>query len=210
MNNIIGGDFLKFDKINIIVEKLGYIEIFSYDGYILGFRDRNNSEFISFCPITVNSENIDVLDVYFEFIDDCCANNADGIYPSNYRTYPTNYRIVFDRYCKDYDDLCSSEVIDLMKLMPDDNAYVEIEDSFRLSEHVFALMRQVSCLDKDISFDFSNNLVLSLDEDNYIDVQIDCCNQHSFISNSTTEEMDDVVSIFKHFFEMLDKNLNRK
>lgn len=204
---------MKFDKINIIVEKLGYIEIFSYDGYILGFRDRNNSEFISFCPITVNSENIDVLDVYFEFIDDCCANNADGIYPSNYRTYPTNYRIVFDRYCKDYDDLCSSEVIDLMKLMPDDNAYVEIEDSFILGEYVFSLIRQVSWLDKDISYDFFDNskyitYVLRLDEDNYIEVQIGCFDQYSFTFNSTTEKMDDVVEIFKHFFEMLDKNFS--
>lgn len=192
---------MKFDKIDITVEKLGDITIFSYDGYILGFRDWNSSEYISFCPITVNNENIDILDVYLEFIDTCCANNSDGIYPSD-------YRVCFNYYLKDYYDLCSSEVIDLIKSMPDDNAYVELGDSFILGEYVFALMRQVSCLDKDISFDFSNNLVLSLDEDNYIEVQIDCCNQHSFISNSTTKRMDDVVNVFKHFFEMLDKNLN--
>lgn len=201
---------MKFDEINIVVEKLGDITIFSYDGYILGFKDWNSSEYISFCPITVNSENIDILDVYLEFIDTCCANSLDGLYPSNYRTYPSDYRVCFNHYLKDYYDLCSSEVIDLIKSMPDDNAYVELGDSFILGEHVFALMRQVSCLDKDISFDFSNNLVLSLDEDNYIEVQIDCCNQYSFISNSTTKRMDDVVGIFKHFFEMLDKNLNVK
>lgn len=198
---------MKFNKFDVTVERLGGIEIFSYDGYILGFRDWNNSEFISFCPITVNSENIDVLDVYFEFIDDCCANNADGTYPSNYRTYPTNYRIVFDHYCKDYDDLCSSEVIDLMKLMPDDNAYVEIKDSFRLSEHLSSLVSQVLRLDKDFSYNCSHNS-LCLDEDNYIKIQINCFDQYSFIFNSTTEKMDDVVEIFKHFFEMLDKNLN--
>ena len=157
---------MKFNKFDVTVEKLGGIEIFSYDGYILGFRDWNSSEFISFCPITVNSENIDILDVYLEFIDTCCANNDDGVYPSNYRAY-------FDYYNKDYDDLCSSEVVDLMKLMPNVDVYVELKDSFRLSEHLSSLVSQVLRLDKDFSYDCSHNS-LCLDEDNYIKIQINC------------------------------------
>lgn len=204
---------MKFDKINIIVEKLGDITIFSYDGYILGFSDWNSSEYISFCPITVNSENIDILDVYLEFIDTCCANSLDGLYPSNYRTYPSDYRVCFNHYCKNYDCLCSSEVTDLMKLMPDDDVYVEFGYSFILGEFVFSLIRQVSWLDKDISYDFFDNskyitYVLRLDEDNYVKVQIGCFDRYSFTFNSTTEKMDDVVNIFKHFFEMLDKNFS--
>lgn len=48
---------MKLDKFNINIEKIGDIEIFSHNGYMLGFRDRKDENSISFAPIVINKKD---------------------------------------------------------------------------------------------------------------------------------------------------------
>ena len=48
---------MKLDKFNINIEKIGDIEIFSHNGYILGFRDRKDTNSILFAPIVIDKNN---------------------------------------------------------------------------------------------------------------------------------------------------------
>ena len=52
--------------------------------------------------------------------------------------------------------------------------------------------------------------ILSLDDDNYLQIGINRLGQHFMSYHSTTDEIDDIVKIFEHIFEMLDKNLKQK
>lgn len=46
-----GSNIMQLDKMSIDIEKIGNMEIFSHNGYILGFRDKKYSDSISFFPI---------------------------------------------------------------------------------------------------------------------------------------------------------------
>lgn len=215
MNNIIRGDFLKFNKFDVTVERLGGIEIFSYDGYILGFRDLSESGVVSFCPIIINNENMDTLDSYFEFVDTFYAYNGND-YISNYNVYVKDYN-------KTYGNLSEVEIIDLISDNFEDSIwgeplcdiYIEPQNSFKLIDVIHCLVSHILYLNEDFVFSSSegggcSTESLALSKDDYIEITVNYFEQYAFTFNSTTEEMDDVVSIFKHFFEMLDKNLNRK
>ena len=203
---------MKFDKIDLTVEKLESVEIFSYDGYILGFRDYHQSNSVSFYPMVFNSERKNILEVYFDFMKAfhvCGDDNRDF-----------HYRFCLDYHDNEHDHFRTSAFIYTPDLISNCNSYIESEGSFKLGGDISSLMIQFLFLDKNFTYSYSYNgfsfydtsitRSLCLDEDNYIKITTNSSNKYSFIFNSTTEEMDDVVSIFKHFFEMLDKNLNRK
>lgn len=198
---------MKFNKFDISVETLGSIELFSYDGYILGFKNWDVSDSIFFCPIVINSENIDVLDVYFDFASMCSVYNGNGYIP--------NYNVYLKDDNKSYLNLNPGEIDDLIESMPDRDLYIEPEYSFDLTDVIVDLISEIVSLNKNFVFlsfedDKYATEILFLDEDNFIKIQIDPFNQYTFTFKDIIGQIDDVVNIFKHFFEMLDKNLNRK
>ena len=198
---------MKFNKFDISVETLGSIELFSYDGYILGFENWDVSDSIFFCPIVINSENIDVLDVYFDFASMCSVYNGNGYIP--------NYNVYLKDDNKSYLNLNPGEIDDLIESMPDRDLYIEPEYSFDLIDIIVDLMSEIVSLNKNFVFlsfedDKYATEILFLDEDNFIKIQIDPFDQYTFTFKDIIGQIDDVVNIFKHFFEMLDKNLNIK
>lgn len=198
---------MKFNKFDISVETLGNIELFSYDGYILGFRNWDGSDSIFFCPIVINSENVNVLDVYFDFAGMCSVYNGDGYIP--------NYNVYLKDDNKSYSHLNPGEVDDLIESISDYNLYIEPEYSFDLTDVIVDLMSEIVSLDKYfvslscVDDEYATE-ILFLDENNHIRIEIGSFDEYAFRFNSITGKMYDVVEIFKHFFEMLDKNLNKK
>lgn len=200
---------MKFDKVDISVERLGIVELFSYDGYILGFRDLGYSNSIFLFPIVINNKNTDMLDLYFHFILTACGYN-DYDYTSYYSAHVENRKGF-------HLNLSEVDIVNLIQSAPDRDVYIEPKNCFNFEVLISSLMAEVVSADKDFVSFFSKNdedksitYFLRLDEDNCIEVQIGCLNKYLFTANSTTKKMDDVINIFKHFFEMLDKNLNIK
>lgn len=200
---------MKFDKIDIRVEKLGIVELFSYDGYILGFRDWGYSNAIFLFPIVINNENTNMIDLYFHFIETACSYNGYD-YSSYYSAHVENRKGL-------HLNLGEVEVCDLIQSAPNYDVYIEPKNCFDFELIISSLMAEVVSADKDFVCSSSTNdkdksvtLFLRLDDDNHIEVKIDRFNKYLFTSDSTTKRMDDVVEIFKHFFKMLDKNLNIK
>lgn len=198
---------MKFNKVDISVETLGSIELFSYDGYILGFKNWDVSDSIFFCPIVINMENFNVLNVYFDFASMCSVYNGGDYIP--------NYNVYLKDDDKSYLNLNPGEIDDLIESMPDRDLYIEPEYSFDFTDVIVDLMSEIVSLDKDFVFlsfedDKYATEILFLDEDNFIKIQIDPFDQYTFTFKDIIGQIDDVVNIFKHFFEMLDKNLNIK
>ena len=198
---------MKFNKVDISVETLGSIELFSYDGYILGFKNWDVSDSIFFCPIVINSENVNVLDVYCDFASMCSVYNGGDYIP--------NYNVYLKDDDKSYLNLNPGEIDDLIESMPDRDLYIEPEYSFDFTDVIVDLMSEIVSLNKNFVFlsfedDKYATEILFLDEDNFIKIQIDPFDQYTFTFKDIIGQIDDVVNIFKHFFEMLDKNLNVK
>lgn len=86
---------MKLDKFNINIEKIGDIEIFSHNGYILGFRDRKDTNSILFAPIVIDKNNEKNLELYFDFIDMAWAYSYHDYGPSYdiYNKAPENPRL---------------------------------------------------------------------------------------------------------------------
>lgn len=198
---------MKFNKVDISVETLGSIELFSYDGYILGFKNWDVSDSIFFCPIVINSENVNVLDIYCDFASMCSVYNGGDYIP--------NYNVYLKDNDKSYLNLNPGEIDDLIESMPDRDLYIEPEYSFDFTDVIVDLMSEIVSLNKNFVFlsfedDKYATEILFLDEDNFIKIQIDPFDQYTFTFKDIIGQIDDVVNIFKHFFEMLDKNLNVK
>lgn len=160
-----------------------------------------------FCPIVINSENVNVLDVYCDFASMCSVYNGDNYIP--------NYNVYLKDDDKSYLNLNPGEIDDLIESMPDRDLYIEPEYSFDFTDVIVDLMSEIVSLDKDFVFlsfedDKYATEILFLDEDNFIKIQIDSFNQYTFTFKDIVGQIDYIVNIFKHFFEMLDKNLNRK
>lgn len=200
---------MKFDKIDIRVEKLGIVELFSYDGYILGFRDWGYSNAIFLFPIVINNENTNMIDLYFHFIETACSYNGYD-YSSYYGAHVENHKGL-------HLNLSEVEVCDLIQSAPNRDVYIEPKNCFDFELIISSLMAEVVSADKDFVHSFSKNdkdksvtLFLRLDDNNHVKAKIDRFKQCTLTFNSTTKKMDDVVNIFEHFLEMFDKNLNTK
>lgn len=200
---------MKLEKTSLDIEKIGNISIFSYNGYILGFTNYESLDDTSFFPIVINSKNYDknTLKIYFDFIR----------IMSDYNGYSSlnEYNIYLKEYSKGYNDCKEYDIIKLIKLASNGDVCITPERTSKLINIVESLMNTFSEKDdklfmNSIEKDNVTKKTLFLDDDNYIKIDINRLEQHFLSYHSTTEEIDDIVKIFEHIFEMLDKNLKQK
>lgn len=197
---------MKLEKTNLNIEKIGNISIFSYNDCILGFTDNEFLDDISFFPIVINSKNYDKdkLKTYFNFINIMSDYNG-------YNNLP-EYNIYFKEYNKGYNNRDEFDVMQLIELSSNGDICITPEHISNLIEIIESLMNTFSKRNDKLitSFIEKDNVatrILSLDDDNYIQIGINRLGQHFMSYHSTTDEIDDIVKIFEHIFEMLDKNL---
>lgn len=200
---------MKLEKTNLNIEKIGNISIFSYNDCILGFTDNEFLDDISFFPIVINSKNYDKdkLKTYFNFINIMSDYNG-------YNNLP-EYNIYFKEYNKVYNNRDEYDIMELIELSSNCDVCITPEHASDLINIVESIMNAFSEKDdklvtNSIKKDNVTTKMLSLDDDNYVQISIDRLEQHFTSYHSTTDEMDDVVKIFEHIFEMLDKNLKQK
>lgn len=200
---------MQLDKFSLNIEKIGNISIFSYNDFILGFTDDEFLDDISFFPIVINSKNYDKnnLKAYFNFISVMSAYNG-------YNNLP-DYNIYLKEYNKGYNNCDEYDIIKLIELSSNGDVCITPERTLNLVNIVESLMNTFSEKDDKLvmnSIEKDNVItkMLSLDDDNYIQIGINRLGQHFMSYHSTTEEIDDIVKIFEHIFEMLDKNLKQE
>lgn len=200
---------MKLNKTSLDIEKLENISIFSYNGYILGFTNDESLDDMSFFPIVINSKHYDKdkLKIYFNFMSVISVYNGDSDLPE-YSVYLKEYNKVYNN-CDKYD------VMQLIELSSDCDICITPEHTSNLIEIIESLMNTFSKRNDKLVTNFieKDNVatrILSLDDDNYIQIGINRLEQHFMSYHSTTDEIDDIVKIFEHIFEMLDKNLKQK
>lgn len=200
---------MKLEKTSLDIEKTENISIFSYNGYILGFTNYESLDDTSFFPIVINSKHYDKdkLKTYFNFINIMSDYNGYSNLPE--------YNIYFKEYNKGYNNRDEFDVMQLIELSSNGDICITPEHTSNLIEIVESLMNTFSEKDDKLVTNFieKDNVatrILSLDDDNYIQIGINRLEQHFLSYHSTTDEIDDIVKIFEHIFEMLDKNLKQK
>ena len=200
---------MKLEKTSLDIEKIGNISIFSYNGYILGFTNYESLDDTSFFPIVINSKNYDknTLKTYFDFINIMSDYNGYSNLPE-YNVYPKEYN-------KGYNNRDEFDIMELIELSSNSDVCITPEHTSNLIEIIESLMNTFSKRNDKLvtSFIEKDNVatrILSLDDDNYIQIGINRLEQHFMSYHSTTDEIDDIVKIFEHIFEMLDKNLKQK
>lgn len=200
---------MKLEKTSLDIEKIGNISIFSYNGYILGFTNYESLDDTSFFPIVINSKNYDknTLKTYFDFINIMSDYNG-------YNNLP-EYNVYLKEYNKGYNNRDEFDIMELIKLSSNSDVCITPEHTSNLIEIIESLMNTFSKRNDKLitSFIEKDNVatrILSLDDDNYIQIGINRLEQHFMSYHSTTDEIDDIVKIFEHIFEMLDKNLKQK
>ena len=197
------------DKTSLDIEKIGNISIFSHNDCILGFTDDEYLDDISFFPIVINSKHYDKnsLEVYFNFISVMSAYNGYSDLP--------DYNIYLKEYNKCYNNCDEYDIMKLIKLSSNGDVCITPERTLNLVNIVESLMNTFSEKDDKLvmnSIEKDNVItkMLSLDDDNYIQIGINRLGEHFMSYHSTTDEIDDIVKIFEHIFEMSDKNLKQK
>lgn len=200
---------MKLEKTSLDIEKIENISIFSYNGYILGFTNYESLDDTSFFPIVINSKHYDKdkLKTYFNFINIMSDYN-------DYSNLP-EYNIYFKEYNKGYNNRDEFDIMELIELSSNSDVCITPEHTSNLIEIIESLMNTFSKRNDKLitSFIEKDNVatrILSLDDDNYIQIGINRLEQHFLSYHSTTDEIDDIVKIFEHIFEMLDKNLKQK
>lgn len=200
---------MKLNKTSLNIEKIENISIFSYNGYILGFTNDEFLDDISYFPIVINSKDYDKndLETYFNFISLMSVYNGYSDLP--------DYNIYLKEYNKCYNDCDKYDIMKLIELASNSDVCITPERTSKLINVVENLMNTFSEKDdklvmNSIEKDNLTTKILTLDDDNYIQISINRLEQHFMSYHSTTEEIDDIVKIFEHIFEMLDKNLKQK
>lgn len=200
---------MKLNKTSLDIEKLENISIFSYNGYILGFTNDESLDDMSFFPIVINSKNYDknTLKTYFDFINIMSDYNGYSNLPE--------YNVYLKEYNKGYNNRDEFDIMELIELSSNSDMCITPEHTSNLIEIIESLMNTFSKRNDKLVTNFieKDNVatrILSLDDDNYIQIGINRLEQHFMSYHSTTDEIDDIVKIFEHIFEMLDKNLKQK
>ena len=200
---------MKLKKTSLDIEKIGNISIFSYNGYILGFTNYESLDDTSFFPIVINSKNYDknTLKTYFDFINIMSDYNGYSNLPE--------YNVYLKEYNKGYNNRDEFDIMELIELSSNSDMCITPEHTSNLIEIIESLMNTFSKRNDKLVTNFieKDNVAtrtLSLDDDNYIQIGINRLEQHFMSYHSTTDEIDDIVKIFEHIFEMLDKNLKQK
>lgn len=197
------------EKTSLDIEKIGNISIFSYNDFILGFTNDEFLDDISYFPIVINSKNYDKndLETYFNFISVMSVYNGYSDLP--------DYNIYLKEYNKCYNDCDKYDIMKLIELASNSDVCITPEHTSKLINIVESLMNTFSEKDdklviNSIEKDSVTTKTLSLDDDNYVQIGINRLEQHFMSYHSTTDEIADIVKIFEHIFEMLDKNLKQK
>ena len=200
---------MKLEKTSLDIEKIGNISIFSYNGYILGFTNYESLDDTSFFPIVINSKNYDknTLKTYFDFINIMSDYNGYSNLPE--------YNVYLKEYNKGYNNRDEFDIMELIELSSNSDMCITPEHTSNLIEIIESLMNTFSKRNDKLVTNFieKDNVatrILSLDDDNYIQIGINRLEQHFMSYHSTTDEIDDIVKIFEHIFKMLDKNLKQK
>lgn len=200
---------MKLEKTSLDIEKIGNISIFSYNGYILGFTNYESLDDTSFFPIVINSKNYDknTLKTYFDFINIMSDYNGYSNLPE--------YNVYLKEYNKGYNNRDEFDIMELIELSSNSDMCITPEHTSNLIEIIENLMNTFSKRNDKLVTNFieKDNVatrILSLDDDNYIQIGINRLEQHFMSYHSTTDEIDDIIKIFEHIFEMLDKNLKQK
>lgn len=200
---------MKLEKTSLDIEKIGNISIFSYNRYILGFTNYESLDDTSFFPIVINSKNYDknTLKTYFDFINIMSDYNGYSDLPE--------YNVYLKKYNKGYNNRDEFDIMELIELSSNSDVCITPEHTSNLIEIIESLMNTFSEKNDKLVTNFieKDNVatrILSLDDDNYIQIGINRLEQHFMSYHSTTDEIDDIVKIFEHIFEMLDKNLKQK
>lgn len=206
---------MELKKFSIDVEKLGNIEIFSYDGYILGYKRRFSYE-ISFFPIVINKDSLneDFLHFYLNFNE--ILNSYNG------EEYDPEYNVYFKNYDKLYENCNRYGVEELLDLSSntgiDTNVTIRPEYSIDTNDLFHDLLKENSLIDERFNLESKydeerkvTNNFLSIDNSNYVKVSVDYFENVSMNYNyiSYEKEIKEVVEMLEHIFGMLDKNLGR-
>ena len=202
---------MELKKFSIDIEKLRNIKIFSCDSYILGYRDKIFSYRVSFFPILINKDNLDFLNVYFNFIDEATWYSDGGNY------YPPSYDVYFKNYNKVYKDCSRYDIMDLLELSDTDIVIIP-EESIEVGTFIHDLLKEISILDDKFSlesfYDEDKKVltkILSIDNSNYVEVSVDYFENVSMNYNYIfyEKEIKEAVEILEHILAMYDKNLGK-
>lgn len=206
---------MKLEEINIKIEKLGNVQIFSYNGFILACTDKGYSDIIYFFPLLVNKDilekNENLLTTYLDFVD---VINGHLRY-----TYSPKYDLEIKENNKNYQYCNRFQLVEIVSNISSNvNMIIKPEFSIKFKDFAYMVLKETSLLDKKFTLnsvdDVSEKLTintLSIDINNYITVSIDRLDNWgiSFICLDYEKEIKDIVNILKHLFEMHDKNLGR-
>lgn len=136
---------------------------------------------------------------------------------SDYNGYSNlpEYNVYLKEYNKGYNNRDEFDIMELIELSSNSDVCITPEHTSNLIEIIESLMNTFSKRNDKLVTNFieKDNVatrILSLDDDNYIQIGINRLEQHFMSYHSTTDEIDDIVKIFEHIFEMLDKNLKQK
>ena len=203
---------MKLEKFSIDIEKIGNVEIFSCDGYILGYRNKTYTDSISYFPIVINKDKPDVsfLNIYLNFVDETTQySHGDDYYPI--------FSVFFKEYNKFYKDCSRYDIMDLLELSDTDIVIIP-EESIEVESFVHGLLTEIHLLDEkfilESSYDENKKVstkMLLIDNSNYIEASIDYFENVSINYNyiSYEKEIKEVVEILEHILKMLDKNLRK-
>lgn len=136
---------------------------------------------------------------------------------SDYNGYSNlpEYNVYLKEYNKGYNHRDEFDIMELIELSSNSDVCITPKHTSNLIEIIESLMNTFSKRNDKLVTNFieKDNVatrILSLDDDNYIQIGINRLEQHFMSYHSTTDEIDDIVKIFEHIFEMLDKNLKQK
>ena len=204
---------MQLEEINIKIEKLGNVEIFSYNGFILACKDKGYSDVTYFFPLLVNKDilekNEKLFSIYLDFIrsmHECLGYTHSPKYDLEIKEINKTYE-----YCNEF------ELIEqISNLSPDLNIIIEPKISINLKDFAYIVLKEIPLLDKKFTLNYIYDPyeklamnTLSIDTDNCISIPI--YHSHNWGASFTCidyeKNIKDVVNILKHLFEMYDKNL---
>lgn len=207
---------MQLKEINIKIENLGNVEIFSYNDFILACRDKRDLSAIYFFPLLVNKEilgkNENLLTTYLDFID--LMHKPIGYSHTPKYDIEIKENNNFYTYCNEF------QLIEIISNLPSDlNAIIKPESSIKLKDFAYMVLKEISLLDEKFNlnsyYDAGEKLAintLSIDIDNYISICINRLDDWSisFTCIDYKKDIKDIVDILKHLFEMCDKNLRKQ
>lgn len=207
---------MQLEEINIKIEKLGNVEIFSYDGFILACTDKGYSNEIYFFPLSVNKDilekNKNLLTTYLDFIRS--MHKCLGY------THSPKYDLEIKETNKNYEYCIEFELIEKISNLPSDlNITIEPELSISIRDFAYMILKEIPLLDKNFHlnsfYEDSEKLTMNtlfIDIENRVIVCIYPFDNWSvsFISKDYEKDINDVVNILKHFLEMYDKNFGKE